>query len=292
MFSREEQKNVSQCEQIQWTHWHIVYYKNLTWVWGADRKFCPEGHCLASGGFAKWCKTVIPRNRIFYPHRTLMFDSFSCIHFDFECFILKVAFITTHNDDDVGHYLKWRHCDVAMTSTKEQNYVTSYTTNANQIHMKNFFLGWDNMGGIRISIPSKNLRFSYPVCKNIHYPCKLGKSSCKLNWAKGSPGELIVYQWYALCLSSSFTLSGQVDIFDQILCVASLGWGKGCIRFLRRLDQSSDFHGNKKCPLTYNGENDVSTFSLLLGHLIQRLKKWAYSIPMICRPSVAVIHFF
>ena len=50
---------------------------------------------------------------------------------------------------------------------------------------------------------------------------------------------------------------------DQILCVASLGWGKGCIMFWGRLDQNSGFHGNRKPPLTYNGENDVSTFSRL-----------------------------
>ena len=40
-------------------------------------------------------------------------------------------------------------------------------------------------------------------------------------------------------------------------------WGKGCIRFWGRLDQNSGFHGNRKAPLTYIGENDVSTFSLL-----------------------------
>ena len=51
--------------------------------------------------------------------------------------------------------------------------------------------------------------------------------------------------------------------FDHILCVASLGWGKGCIRFWGKLDQNSGFHGNRKPPLTYNGENDVSTFSRL-----------------------------
>ena len=50
---------------------------------------------------------------------------------------------------------------------------------------------------------------------------------------------------------------------DQILYEASLGWGKGCIRFWDRLDQNSGFHGNRKRPLTYNEENDVSTFSLL-----------------------------
>ena len=55
----------------------------------------------------------------------------------------------------------------------------------------------------------------------------------------------------------------QVVNRDQILYVASLGWGKGCIRFYGRLDQNSGFHGNRKPPLTYNGENGVSTFSRL-----------------------------
>ena len=50
---------------------------------------------------------------------------------------------------------------------------------------------------------------------------------------------------------------------DQILYEASLWSGKGCIRFWDRLDQNSGFHGNRKRPLTYNGENDVFTFSLL-----------------------------
>ena len=48
---------------------------------------------------------------------------------------------------------------------------------------------------------------------------------------------------------------------DQILCVASQGWGKGCIRFWGRLGQNYGFHGNRNAPMTYNGENDVSTFS-------------------------------
>ena len=55
-----------------------------------------------------------------------------------------------------------------------------------------------------------------------------------------------------------------VDNLDQILCVAWLRLGKGCIMFLGRLDQNSGVHGNRKPPLTYNGENGVSTFSRLL----------------------------
>ena len=58
-------------------------------------------------------------------------------------------------------------------------------------------------------------------------------------------------------------LWSQLVNLDQILCVASLGWGKGCIRFWGRLDKNSGFHGNSKPPLTYNRENDVSTFSQL-----------------------------
>ena len=57
-------------------------------------------------------------------------------------------------------------------------------------------------------------------------------------------------------------LWGQLANRDQILCVASLGWGKGCIRFWDRLDQNSSFNGNRKPLLTYNGEN-IYTFSRL-----------------------------
>ena len=59
---------------------------------------------------------------------------------------------------------------------------------------------------------------------------------------------------------------------DQSLCEALLGWGKGCIRFWGRLDQNSAFHGNRRPPLTYNGENDVSIFSRLF--LIRSFLYW------------------
>ena len=44
--------------------------------------------------------------------------------------------------------------------------------------------------------------------------------------------------------------------------------GERLHKVLGRLDQNSGFHGNRKRPLTYNGENDVSTFSLLVFHQI------------------------
>ena len=59
-------------------------------------------------------------------------------------------------------------------------------------------------------------------------------------------------------------LWGQLANLNQILCLASLGVGKGCIIFWGRLDQNSGVYGNRNPPLTYNGENGVSTFSRLL----------------------------
>ena len=59
-------------------------------------------------------------------------------------------------------------------------------------------------------------------------------------------------------------LWGKLTNLNQFFCVASLGVGKGCIMFWGRLDQNSGVHGNRKPPLTYNGENGVSTFSRLL----------------------------
>ena len=48
--------------------------------------------------------------------------------------------------------------------------------------------------------------------------------------------------------------------WSNFIC-SVIGVGKGCIRFWGWFDQNSGFHGNRKSPLTYNGENDVSTFS-------------------------------
>ena len=45
--------------------------------------------------------------------------------------------------------------------------------------------------------------------------------------------------------------------------LALLGLGKGCVMFWCRLDQNAGVYGNRKPPLTYNGENGVSTFSRL-----------------------------
>ena len=75
--------------------------------------------------------------------------------------------------------------------------------------------------------------------------------------------ELLALVWRKFHTFELEYLWSQLAILDQILCAASLGWGKGCIRFWGRLDKNSGFHGNRKPPWTYNGENDVSIFSWL-----------------------------
>ena len=76
--------------------------------------------------------------------------------------------------------------------------------------------------------------------------------------------ELLALEWRKLYTFELEYLWGQLANLDQILCVASLGVGKGCIMFWGRLDHNCGVHGNRKPPLTYNGENGVSTFSQLL----------------------------
>ena len=76
--------------------------------------------------------------------------------------------------------------------------------------------------------------------------------------------ELLALEWQKFYTFELEYLWSQLANFDQILCVESLGVGKGCIMFWGRLDQNSGVHGNRKPPLTYNGEFGVSAFSRLL----------------------------
>ena len=76
--------------------------------------------------------------------------------------------------------------------------------------------------------------------------------------------ELLALEWRKCYTFELEYLWGHLASHDQILCVASLEVVKGSIMFWGRLDQNSGVHGNRKPPLTYNGENGVSTFSQLL----------------------------
>ena len=76
--------------------------------------------------------------------------------------------------------------------------------------------------------------------------------------------ELLALEWQKFYTLELEYLWGQLTILDKILCVALLGVGKGSKMFWGRLDQNSGVHGNRKPPLTYNGENGVAIFSRLL----------------------------
>ena len=75
---------------------------------------------------------------------------------------------------------------------------------------------------------------------------------------------LLALEWRKFYTFKLEYLWGHLANVDQILCVASLGVGKGCTMFWGRFDHNSGVYGNRKPPLTYNGENGVSIFSQLL----------------------------
>ena len=82
-------------------------------------------------------------------------------------------------------------------------------------------------------------------------------------WIRQLTLELPALEWQKFYTFELEYPWGQMANLDQILCVASLGVGKGCIIFWGRLDQNSVVHGNRNPPLTLCGKY-VSTFSRLL----------------------------
>ena len=52
--------------------------------------------------------------------------------------------------------------------------------------------------------------------------------------------ELLALEWRKFHTFELEYLWSQLVSLDQILCVAALGWGKGCIRFWGRLDHSGE----------------------------------------------------
>ena len=85
---------------------------------------------------------------------------------------------------------------------------------------------------------------------------KAHKVSLKYRWSA-------VRQWSVHAFKLEY-LSGQAVSLNHTLCVASLGVGKGCLGIQDRCLQNYGFHGNRKCPLTYNGESGVSTLTPLV----------------------------
>ena len=97
------------------------------------------------------------------------------------------------------------------------------------------------------------------IWSNPFYTYHYNQSSSILGRIRPLILELLALEWRKFNAFELEYLWSQLANLDQILCVAPLGGG--CIRFPGRLDQNSCFHGNRKHSLTYNGENDVSTFA-------------------------------
>ena len=89
-------------------------------------------------------------------------------------------------------------------------------------------------------------------------------SSSILGWIRPLILELLALEWQKFHTFELEYLWSQSANLDQILCVASLGWGKRLLNVWGILDQNSGVHDNRNPQLTYNGENGVSTFSQLL----------------------------
>ena len=101
-------------------------------------------------------------------------------------------------------------------------------------------------------------------CLPIEIQIYLGKQNFMDYVVAGQPGNFEEAEG-AYCFRVFFSLTSARPLIRhrrlkfsprnmyQIICVASLGWGKGCIRFLCRLDQNAGFHSTRKRPLTYNG---------------------------------------
>ena len=63
--------------------------------------------------------------------------------------------------------------------------------------------------------------------------------------------ELLALEWWKFHTFELEYLWSQLASPDQSLCVASLGWGKGCIRFWGRLTLAHWTQGSDRCPLGY-----------------------------------------
>ena len=63
--------------------------------------------------------------------------------------------------------------------------------------------------------------------------------------------ELLALEWRKFHTFELEYLWSQLAILDQILCVASLGWGKSCIRFWGRLILAHWIQVSDRCPLGY-----------------------------------------
>ena len=104
--------------------------------------------------------------------------------------------------------------------------------------------------------------------------------------------ELLALDWRKFHSFELEYLWSQLANLDQILCVASLGWGKGCIRFWGRLTLAHWTQVSDCCPLGYlflfQWDKNSSCYGNLLCrnvHNICLYKKYVFY----CRCSCAFV---
>ena len=80
--------------------------------------------------------------------------------------------------------------------------------------------------------------------------------------------ELLALKWRKFHTFELEYFWSQLANLDQILCVASLGWGKGCIRFWGRLILAHWTQVSDRCPLGYmlNIKTDLPYGSFASNH--------------------------
>ena len=108
--------------------------------------------------------------------------------------------------------------------------------------------------------------------------------------------ELLALEWRKFHTFELEYLWSQLASLDQILCVASLGWGKGCIRFLGRLTLAHWTQVRDRCPLGYlfhQKNTKSSVFTSGYQNTSYRVHEWNKIRPCIerIRFSVSVMLF-
>ena len=114
----------------QWSQRTKRYYKDLSLVWGVDRKIHPEDHCLASRGLPSDARQWLRGTDFFCLPITPMIDSYSCITFISERRIFNNVFTLITDIRHIVMTLLWRLMTSlhTVTATLRWRTVTFYST--------------------------------------------------------------------------------------------------------------------------------------------------------------------
>ena len=98
----EETENVKWCVfKVPQYSLPFCGYKNLSWVWGRNRKIHPEDHPFCITRLAEWWQTVIARDRFFLSHPHANHGIF---------FLLITKYLILYRKKNMKKTsIKWRH---------------------------------------------------------------------------------------------------------------------------------------------------------------------------------------